>query len=426
MNRNDYFVCKRCGINTMKSRLHKNEMCDSCNQKYEAEKFTNELTKFPFNTVDKSFLYVMNVNIHDYEKSIISKDYILIKVNEDVKGILSKILELVRVDIRQEILENSKYLFITDILLDFERIECHLHNRFNKESCKFSRSVIFGLKIRYTDWAFRFKSSENILNITIDGIDEMSKLRLDSTKPLTLDEIDVQHIVSKLSESKKDYLFRGINRHYFLNDGIAASIYRNNADLVKYSKLQVHEREVVNNLLSKDYYQSESGKSSISALTDLRHNGKDTCLLDFSEDFKIALFFSCQPTIDNSATIGEILVLSRGEYELKEDVTYPNEKDFLIVPAITEVTRNRVRAQKSVFLYCHQGYLPRDKSENKVKNLLIASSLKSPLYKYCGYSEEKIYPDFYGFIENPENFITTAKLYCQDKENEEKDEKKYV
>ncbi|MCG8385231.1 MAG: FRG domain-containing protein [Cytophagales bacterium] len=377
-------------------------------------KIRDELYKLPSDVGSKNFLYTLNVFINDYEGLIETEDYTLIKIDEHIKQSLNNLLELVSLDIRQDIIDNSKYLLATDACLNRERVECHLHNRFSGESCEFSRSAIMGFTTQYGDWKFRYKPANNILNITTEGIEEISKLKLDPAKPITFDDIDAQFILNRLEESKDGHLFRGINRHYFHNDGIAASIYRNNKDLVKHEKLQDHESEIVTNLLSKDLYLPEQSRP-ISALTDLRHFGKDTCLLDFSEDFKIALFFSCQPT----TTIGELLVLDKSEYKQKEDIAYPNKEDFLISPAITDVTRPRVKAQKSVFLYCHQGYLPRETSGTKVNNLLIAPSLKPLFYEYCEYSDEKVYPDFHSFIENPQNFMTKAKQDCQDEDKEE-------
>ena len=410
-----YFVCKRCGIEGVKSPLHKDGMCDPCNRVFYMEKVKNELDSFPLDIGNKHFLYALNVSIDDYEEPIATESYTLIKIDEHIKQALINLLELANLDIRQEVIDSSEYLFATDAALDFERIECHLHNRFS-ESCERSRSFVMGYETHYGDWSFRHKTQQNVLGVTIKGIEEI--LNFEFGKPITFDDIDAQFILKRLEELKDSHLFRGINRHYFHNDGIAASIYRNNHDLVEHGKLQEHESEVVTNLLSKDFYQPK-GKNPISALTDLRHFGKDTCLLDFSEDFNIALFFSCHPMLDSTATIAEILMLDKSKYERKEDITYPNEEDFLISPAITDTTRNRVEAQKSIFLYCYRGYLPRDACRIEVNNLLIAPSLKSAFYDYCKYSDEEIYPDFHSFIANSQNFMTKAKQDCQSKGDEE-------
>lgn len=420
----EYFICKRCGIRKMKSPLFKDGMCDSCNNQFHAEQFRRELEKMPSEIATKYRLYLMNVNIHDYTKPVICEDYVLIKVDGKIREAINNILTLVSLGEREQIIPRAKYLFATNIMLDYERVECHLHNVSNSSSCEFSRVFICGLKLNYFDWSFRHLVPENTINITIENINQILKLRSDSTKNIDFEEVDVKYILNKILQSTGSALFRGINNHYHSNDGIAASIYRNNPVLFKYEKLQDHEKEVVDKLLSKDFYQPNTDKKLIYALTDLRHSGKDTCLLDFSKNLKIALFFCCFPT--QTASIGEILILEKKEFEFKEEVSYPSENDFLIKPAVTINTGNRVEAQESVFLYCHKGYFPRNEREGKVKSILIAPKLKSLFYTYSGYLEEDIYPDFHGFIENQENFNTEAKLECKRKEEKVTNERQVV
>ncbi len=400
-NEHRNFICKRCGVKKSKSPLYKDGMCDTCNNICHAEKFRAELDSISPDIGEKHFVYALNVHIDDYTTPILTEDYILIKIDDDIRKHLSNLLDIVGLDVKQDVTVHSKYLLATNFHLNFERVECHLHNRFST-SCEFSRSAIFGLQTGYADWSFRHKSVSNILVVTLEGIEEI--LIFQSFEKITGDDTDVQFILNLLEETE-GCLFRGINNHYHHDDGIAASIYRNNKDLVECGKLQDHEKEITEKLIEFDSRTPE--KPTISALTDLRHHGKDTCLLDFSEDLKIALFFSCQPTTDNSAMIGEVLVLRKSKYEQKEE-------DFLIEPAKTEVTRNRVEAQKSVFLYCYQGYLPRETTQEKVRNLLIAPQLKSWFYNYCEYTDETVFPDFYAFISNPANFITVAKRECQE------------
>ena len=419
MHREGYFVCRRCGIEGTKSPLHKDSMCDPCRMSLLMESYKGELEKLPRGAGRKSFLYTLSVCIDDYKSPITNDEYVLVRVDESNKKVLQNLLEMVNLDIRQDAIEKYEYLLATDVLLDFERVECHLHNRFSGASSGFSRSFIVGLKTFVPDWSFRYSPSENRLSITTESIDEISLFQSDNSNSVSFDEADVQFILRRLEECKDGHLFRGVNRFYFQNDGMAASIYRNNRDLAEHGKLQEHEREIVENLLSKSFYQSGE-RGAVSALTDLRHSGKDTCLLDFSEGYKVALFFSCQRPGDSSSSIAELLILRESEFESKDDITYPNEEDFLIRPEGTEITGNRVEAQKSVFLYCCKGYVARDENGHKIESLLIAPRLKAVLFEYCGYTEETVYPDFQAFIENPENFRTKAKRLCQDDEEGKK------
>ena len=141
MNKDNYFACKRCGVKSIESPDCIDGMCGQCNDEYYLEKVKNELDSFPLDIGDKQYLYALNVYIDDYEEPIVTEDYILVRVDEHIKKTLSVLLELCQLDIWQEIIENIKYLFATNITLNFERIECYLHNRFS-ESCEFSRSVI--------------------------------------------------------------------------------------------------------------------------------------------------------------------------------------------------------------------------------------------------------------------------------------------
>lgn len=414
MNEIEYFICKRCGIRKMKSPLHKDGMCDSCNRQLHVEKFKQELDRMPSEMATKYHLHILNVNIQDYTEPVICEDYVLIKVDDEIREAIDNILALVSLKEREQIIPGAKFLVVTNVILDQERANYHLYNVSNTFSCEFSRVFICGLDLNYFDWKYRILVGGNSLNISIENINQIVELRLGSTKKIDFEEADAKFILNKILQSNGNFLFRGINNHYHSNDGIAASIYRNNPLLVKYEKLQDHEKEVVDKLLSKDFYQPNTDKKLIYALTDLRHSGKDTCLLDFSENPKIALFFCCFPS--QTSSIGEILILEKKEFEFKEEVSYPHKNDFLIKPAVTENTGNRVAAQKSVFLYCHKGFFPRNECEGKIKSILIAPQLKPLFFSYSGRLEENIYPDFHGFIENQENFNTEAKLKCKPQE----------
>lgn len=385
-------------------------------------KYTEELKKLPHNAGRRSHLYTLNACIDDYQTAITTDDYVLLRIDEGSRQALENLLELINLDIKQEVLETSKYILSTDLPIDFERAECHLHNRFSGASSWFSRSFVLGLKTFLPDFSFRYIPTENHLNITTGSIDEISKLQVDFGKPVGLDETDVQFILERLEARKDGHLFRGINRFYFENNGIAASIYRNNRELSERGTLQEHEKEVVQNLLSKSFYRPND-RPAISALTDLRHSGKDTCLLDFSEDYKVALFFSCQRLSDSSSSIAEVLILRESEYDYVDDLTYPIDEDILIRPTHTEVTGNRVKAQESVFLYCCKGYAARVENSHRIENLLIAHRLKDVLLEYCGFTDETVYPDFQAFIENPENFMTRVKRESQ---NEAEGKKGYL
>lgn len=384
-------------------------MCDPCSHAVYTEQVQKALETLPYGAGKKQFLYVLDVDLPEYDSPIATDDYLLIKVDGQPLSVLSELLELCNLDNRHDVIGNAKYLLATDASLDLDRVECHLHNRFGEELGGFVRSVLCSYTTRYGDWGARYRVSENRLSITAQSVDEILTLCFGSHKEDGLDAIDVRFIIDRLEQDEDHHLYRGINRHYLLEDGIQASNYRFNPDLAECGTLQDHEREIVENLSRRDFYKDEANPK-VAALTDLRHYGKETCILDFSEDPKIALFFACQ-----GGSIAEILLLDVREYEAMNDIRYPVKDDFILHPAKTETARHRVEAQKSVFLYCHIGYAARSMNGHRIGNLVIAPSLKPILSKYCEHSDETIYPDFHAFIQKPENFMTEAKRNCQSK-----------
>ena len=402
------FLCKRCGKLDPTQENLPSGICYVCDSEIHNEKFRTALDSISTDIGNKQ-VYALDVQIEDYETPIFKENYILIKVDDNIRKHLGNLLDIILREEKELIIGGCKYLLATNVFLDHERVACHLHNKFSN-SCGFSRPVILGLKTVYCDWSFRFTPQSNVLSITIEAIEEALIFQHD--KKMIRNDADFKFILKQLEEAGDGCLFRGISSHYFKDDGIAASIYRNNEDLAEDGALQDHEREIVERLIDKGFYKS-SNQPEISALTDLRHRGKDTCILDFSEDFRIALFFSCQPS--DTSEVGEVLVLNKFEYEQKEDITYPNQEDFLVEPTITKTTEERVNAQKSIFLYCHRGYAPRNMTQNKIRNLLIAHPLKSLFYDRCEYTDEAVYPDVHAFMENPENFKTKAKTESLEK-----------
>ena len=169
--------------------------------------------------------------------------------------------------------------------------------------------------------------------------------------------------------------------------------------------MQKHEKEIADRFNKKSY---AGEKTYINALSVSRHLGHDTSFIDFTEDPMVALYFACQKT-DDTSTIGEIIYFDQTILEKKEEVYYTVHEDFVIHPTEDDFIKERVRIQKSIFVYACQGYLPRDKYQHKFHRLLIDPSLKSFLSEKSGLREDDIYPDKMGFFDNRENFITYPK-----------------
>ena len=115
-------------------------------------------------------------------------------------------------------------------------------------------------------------------------------------------------------------------------------------------------------------------------LTELQHYGGTTNLIDFTTDYRIALYFACS---GDYKKIGRVILLKKNK-EIEKMLIRPRNP------------RHRVIAQKSVFLQPPEGYI---KEDNIV---YIPADLKQKilerLRKFYGISTESIYNDIHGFI----------------------------
>ena len=123
--------------------------------------------------------------------------------------------------------------------------------------------------------------------------------------------------------------------------------------------------------------------SDFETLTELQHYGGKTNLIDFTNDYFIALFFACDGHPDKDGRI--ILQKTEG---IRDMIKYPRNP------------RHRVITQKSVFVRPPQGFI--EPQEDDV--VVIPVNLKQPmlnyLRKYHDISTETIYNDLHGFIRN--------------------------
>jgi len=195
----------------------------------------------------------------------------------------------------------------------------------------------------------------------------------------------------------EEYVFRGVPKKYQKSDDdntyINSSIYR------RYSKIgfsdnyqPVHiESEIV--AKADTYFKPET--TTIEILSDIRHFGGDTTLIDFSKDVLVALFFACQTDLTEDENTqeadGQLIILPIketrpiidikyleefgikpiNEYDFEKDSKIKKhegadekgiwEENFKIIrridPVITATNQARVVAQKSIFIHAPRGYI---------------------------------------------------------------------
>ena len=197
--------------------------------------------------------------------------------------------------------------------------------------------------------------------------------------------LEIIHEIVEKSSGSNRYIYRGEPKHY--GDQVSSSLYR---QVPHYKDMNFNMKYLENKILeeAKDYIRDyiveenvEENVQNFQLLTEIQHFGGTTNLIDFTEDYLIALFFACDKSPEEP---GRVIMLT-------EDTTqYKIHK--------TSKTISRVAFQKSIFVEPLMGFIKIP--PNRV--VTIPASLKeSMLYylqKYHGISHKTIYSDLHGFI----------------------------
>ena len=144
-------------------------------------------------------------------------------------------------------------------------------------------------------------------------------------------------------------------------------------------------------------------RSDLELLAELQHNGAATCLIDFTENALVALWFACQ---ENSEKAGKVVAMATDESEEFFIVTYKRLekpiKEFLNQDKLWKWKpgnlSNRIVAQSSVFVF-GEGKIEKERwhyEEIKV-NANSKQEIREELKEKFGITEERLFSDFTGF-----------------------------
>ena len=192
----------------------------------------------------------------------------------------------------------------------------------------------------------------------------------------------VLEIIGRIAETTADgdFIYRGEPQHY---EKVSSSLWRECEDVLGTEEFDIEAIQKRMLEASKDYTHEEG---DFEILTELQHYGGHTNLIDFTTDNHIALFFACDGSPDKP---GRIILFQRTE-EINEEYKIKEPQN----------PRNRVIAQKSIFVQPPKGFLDLKKYEV----IDIPRSLKEPildhLQKQHGISTQTVYNDLHGFIRN--------------------------
>ena len=154
--------------------------------------------------------------------------------------------------------------------------------------------------------------------------------------------------------------------------------------------IQKSQEEMLRNLQNRIGEEDNADLLSMAAI--LQHIGHGTYLLDFTKDYRIAMFFACRKEFDKD---GRIIFLRTDNQKYKlHDMSQRKE---------LRLVEGRANAQKSVLVDCPDFFVEETDHYYVCK---IPKNLKVPFMEYLkkeGISEETIFPDYLGFIQKEED-----------------------
>ena len=222
------------------------------------------------------------------------------------------------------------------------------------------------------------------------------------------DQQSVRELIAKIKAACGDgeAVFRGEPRKYA--DPVLSGIYRKHKEIFNehYQSIDL-EKEIVSK--ARDAVFSED-TPTVDILTDLRHFGGDTALVDFSSNPLVALFFACN---GDQKEDGCVFVLPTGKLETIGSGGIHSENRgsdaALVSAARTPQSRTRVDAQSSVFVH-----VPGKKVEG-FKRIPVPRAMKSAclyhLKRFHDIRQETMYNDLIGHIQNELNFRTAETAF---------------
>ena len=224
-------------------------------------------------------------------------------------------------------------------------------------------------------------------------------------------QTDLSRVLAKIAEivaksADGDYIYRGEPECY---EKVSSSLYREYPHREETQFDIVSAQETI--LAEAKAYIGKTDDidetDNIGILTDLQHFGGKTNLIDFTEDYLIALFFACDGSHDKK---GRVILLKR-------------ESDDYAIESPRR-TISRVESQKSIFVVSPTGFVEPDHD----LVVTIPAELKMPmldyLQKYHRISIATIYNDRHGFIRRSAYGEFLKAITCHTKSEEAKTLKK--
>ena len=188
-------------------------------------------------------------------------------------------------------------------------------------------------------------------------------------------------------------------------------------------KFKTYNTNIIEKLRLKNYTDKPlQNYSDLQILIELQHLGAATCLVDFTRNFLISLWFACQNTTTNPSD-GAIFVIDAKKLNqiTSKDLIKPIEEfihDETLWVWTPGNTNNRILAQNSVCIF---GALFLEKNDFFKKIKISSEDKETILYELdtiFNINFNSLFPDLYGFATNQsqtqsiENKINYKAILC--------------
>ena len=210
-----------------------------------------------------------------------------------------------------------------------------------------------------------------------------------------------------------EYLFRGVSKDSYK---IEASAYRRLKTNKTASQLLKVNQELIEKAKTQGHDQKNGRPlSDLDLLAELQHFGAATCLMDFSRNALVALWFACQQSSKDEEKNGKVFAVRSDDparfktvtpdliekkidhfFELDEQGRYP------LYQWEPKLQNNRIIAQHSVFVF---GGAQIEAETECVVMLSSKEAILKSLAEISDVTEASMFPDFDGF----------ARLHAHDK-----------
>ena len=230
---------------------------------------------------------------------------------------------------------------------------------------------------------------------------------------LTRYELEMEKAArERFGETPTSLIFRGQSDENWLLDSSAERRLKNSGRKFNTNALLTYLREELINPAKREGYDCQNGKelSDLELLAELRHHQAATCLIDFTRNFHIGIWFACVQNYDKD---GKVFIVNSGDLTLFEDITperskapieeifnaseednFPFQKRVLCWQPPAQ--SSRIIAQHSCFIFSSEEIPNRTYTEITIKKE-DKPRIELALKRYYGLDNKSVYRDFAGF-----------------------------